>query len=104
MLGFVEFLRVGKHALGLVLSTLADQLGNILPRISASLTDAGSSWDKAVKVSFFLHRSQELETLEGLFQKTVKAKIPQMEYAFVDGYSAEGKLIEIEVTALLSVA
>lgn len=85
-----------------VLPTLVDQLGNILPRISASLTDAGSSWDKAVKVSFFLHRSQELKTLEGLFQKTVKTEIPQMEYAFVDGYSAEGKLIEIEVTALLS--
>jgi len=26
-----------------------------------------------------------------------------MEYAFVDGYSAEGKLIEIEVTAQKSV-
>ena len=87
-----------------VLPTLADQMGDILPRISGSLTDAGSSWDKAVKVSFYLHQSQRLESLKGLFQKTVKAEIPQMEYAFVDGYSAEGKLIEIEVTALLSVA
>ena len=87
-----------------VLPTLADQMADILPRISGSLTDAGSSWDKAVKVSFYLHRSQSLETLKGLFQKTVKAKPPQMDYSFVDGYSAEGKLIEIEVTALLSVA
>ena len=82
-----------------VLPTLGDQMSDILPRISRSLTNAGSSWDKAVMVSFYLHRSQKLETLKELFKKTVKAEIPQMEYAFVDGYSAEGKLIEIEVSA-----
>jgi len=86
-----------------VLPTLDDQLSDILPRISSSLTNAGSSWQKAVMVSFYLHRSQKLETLKGLFKKTVKPEIPQMEYAFVDGYSAEGKLIEIEVTAQKSV-
>ncbi len=82
-----------------ILPALEDQLADILPRISASLADAGTSWDKAAKVSFYLHRSQRLEGLKELFQKTVKAKIPPLEYAFVDGYSAEGKLIEIEVTA-----
>jgi len=84
-----------------VLPTLSDQMADILSRISGSLTEAGTSWDKAVKVSFYLHRSQRLETLKGLFRKTVKAEIPQMDYSFVDGYSAEGKLIEIEVTASL---
>ncbi len=82
-----------------VLPTLDDQMADILSRISTSLTNAGSSWDKAVRVSFFLHRSQALQALKDLFKKTVKAEIPQMEYAFVDGYSAEGKLIEIEVSA-----
>ncbi len=82
-----------------VLPTLDDQMADILSRISTSLTDAGSSWDKVVRVSFFLHRSQALQALKDLFKKTVKAEIPQMEFAFVDGYSAEGKLIEIEVTA-----
>ena len=84
-----------------VLPALPDQLADILPRIEASLTDAGTSWDKAVKVSFFLHRSQKLEILKELFQKTVKANIPRTEYVFVDGYSAEGKLVEIEVTAAI---
>ena len=84
-----------------VLPALPDQLADILPRIAASLTDAGTSWDKAVKVSFFLHRSQKLEILKELFQRTVKANIPRTEYAFVDGYSAEGKLVEIEVTAAI---
>jgi enamine deaminase RidA (YjgF/YER057c/UK114 family) len=82
-----------------VLPALEDQLMDILPRISASLADAGSSWDRVVKVSFYLHRSQRLETLRALFRKAVAAEIPRMEYCFVDGYSAEGKLIEIETTA-----
>lgn len=82
-----------------VLPTLEDQMADILPRISSSLEDADSSWDRAVKVSFYLHRSQRVENLRALFRKTVAADIPQMEYSFVDGYSAEGKLIEIETTA-----
>ena len=84
-----------------VLPTLEDQMVDILPRIEGSLKDAGGSWDRAVKASFLLHRSQKFDTLKGLFQKQVKANIPQMEYFHVDGYSSEGKLIEIEVTATL---
>ncbi len=83
-----------------VLPKLEEQMADILPRIAGSLADAGSSWERVVKVSFYLHRSQRPETLKALFQKTVKAEIPQMEYSFVDGYSAEGKLIEIETTAI----
>jgi enamine deaminase RidA (YjgF/YER057c/UK114 family) len=82
-----------------VLPALDEQLMDILPRISFSLADAGSSWNRVVKISFYLHRSQKIETLRELFRKTVPADIPQMEYSFVDGYSAEGKLIEIETTA-----
>jgi enamine deaminase RidA (YjgF/YER057c/UK114 family) len=83
-----------------VLPTLEEQMADILPRIASSLADAGSSWHRAVKVSFYLHRSQRVENLRTLFRKTVAADIPQMEYSFVDGYSAEGKLIEIETTAI----
>ena len=82
-----------------VLPTLEEQLDNILPRISGSLRDAGSSWDKVARVSFYLHRSQHLENLKKLFDQRVKALVPQREYCFVDGYSAAGKLCEIEVTA-----
>ena len=82
-----------------VLPTLEEQLDNILPRIGGSLADAGSSWEKVARVSFYLHRSQTLENLKNLFAKRVTAKIPQMEYCFVDGYSSEGKFCEVEVTA-----
>jgi len=84
-----------------ILPTLEEQLANILPRISGSLADAGTSWAKVVKVSCYLHRTQKLDTLKRIFHDTVKTKIPQMEFAFVDGYSNPGKLIEIETTATL---
>lgn len=82
-----------------VLPTLEEQLANILPRIQGSLRDAGSSWDKVARISFYLHRSQEVKKLHAIFETHVKATIPQREYSFVDGYSSVGKLCEIEVTA-----
>jgi enamine deaminase RidA (YjgF/YER057c/UK114 family) len=82
-----------------VLPTLEEQLNNIIPRITGSLADAGSSWDNVARVSFYLHRSQTVENLKTLFARHVTAKIPQLEYCFVDGYSSEGKFCEVEVTA-----
>ena len=73
----------------------------ILSQFSDSLADAGTVWEKAVKVSFFLHRSEKPETLQGLFRKTVKAEIAKLECSFVDGYASEGNFFEIEVTARL---
>ena len=84
-----------------VLPTLAQQLDNIIPRITGSLSDADSSWDKVARVSFYLHRSQTVGNLKELFARHVGAKIPQLEYVFVDGYSSEGKFCEVEVTSTL---
>jgi len=84
-----------------VLPTLEEQMADILPRIEGSLKDAGCSWNRAMQVSFLLHRSQNIATLKGLFEKQVKVSIPQTEYFHVDGYSSAGKLIEIEVTATI---
>ena len=82
-----------------VLPTLAAQFDNILPRITGSLGDAGSGWDKVAQVSFYFHRSQDLANLKKLFAAQVSAQIPRMEYVVVDGYSSEGKFCEVEVTA-----
>ncbi|MPZ76344.1 MAG: hypothetical protein GEU77_07450 [Deltaproteobacteria bacterium] len=82
-----------------VLPTLEEQMDNILPRIAGSLKDGGSSWDKVARVSFYLHRSQTTEKLNEIFNHRVKAALAQKEYCFVDGYSADGKLCEVEVTA-----
>lgn len=82
-----------------VLPTLPEQFENIFPRIAGSLKDAGSSWERVARVSFYLHRSQTLENLKSLFARHVSAQVPQLEYCFVDGYSSEGKFCEVEVTA-----
>ena len=82
------------------LPALSDQVPDIAEHIRDSLADAGSSWDRAVKVSFLLQRSQKMEDLKDAFTNTVQARIPQMEYSFADGYAGERNLIEIEVTAL----
>ena len=84
-----------------VLPTLEEQFDNIIPRISGSLSDAGSSWQKVARASFYLHRSQPLEKLKAIFDRHVKTPVPDREYIFVDGYSSPGKLCEVEVTATL---
>ena len=85
-----------------VLPTLVEQLDEILPRITGILDEAGSAWENVVHVSCYLHRSQKVDILERGFAKLVKTALPRMEIGFVDGYSAKGKLIEVEVTAELS--
>jgi enamine deaminase RidA (YjgF/YER057c/UK114 family) len=87
-----------------VLPTLADQIADILPRIQASLTLAGANWEQVVKMSCFLQRSQSVDDLKSLLARSIDVRLPFVEYGFVDGYSSEGKLIEIEVTAKLGTA
>jgi enamine deaminase RidA (YjgF/YER057c/UK114 family) len=84
-----------------VLPGLDQQLADIVPRITESLADAGSSWNQVAKVSCFLHKSERVAFLKDLFQAHVKARIPRFEVGFVDGFSTEGKLVEVEVTASL---
>jgi len=82
-----------------VLPSLSSQLDEILPRITGILLEAGSSWDKVVNVSCYLHQSQTCNSLRHVFQTLVPVPLPRMEIVAVEGYSAEGKLIEVEVMA-----
>jgi enamine deaminase RidA (YjgF/YER057c/UK114 family) len=81
------------------LPTLAGQAPEILAGIGESLAAAGSSWDQAVKVSFYLQRDESQDEMAKLFGGAVTAPNAEFEYAFVEGYSAPGKRVEIEVTA-----
>jgi enamine deaminase RidA (YjgF/YER057c/UK114 family) len=82
-----------------VLSTLQDQVADILPRIEESLEDAGTSWDRVARVACLLHRSQSVADLRAIWPTSANAPNAQFDIGFADGYSTEGKLIEIEVTA-----
>jgi enamine deaminase RidA (YjgF/YER057c/UK114 family) len=89
--------------------TLDDQLAAILPRIGASLQDAGASWAHVVTLSCFLHRSQTVQALRTGLRKVLGVELGTLrggavpaavEYSVVDGYSTPGKLLEIETTAI----
>ena len=83
-----------------VLPTLDEQVTtDILPRITGYLAEAGSGWNQVAKVSCYLHRSMSPNEMCALFRRAVPAWPPLFEIVFVDGYSMEGKLVEIEVTA-----
>jgi enamine deaminase RidA (YjgF/YER057c/UK114 family) len=85
-----------------VLPTLEMQVTtDILPRITAYLAEAKSGWDRVANVSCYLNRSQSPEELRRLFRKMVPIEPPRFEIVpYTDGYSAERKLVEIEITAL----
>lgn len=81
--------------------SLDAQLADIMPRIGAALTEAGSGWNKVALMSGYLHRGQEPEALKAGIAKWTGGIFPAcLEIGFADGYSAPGKLIEIETTAL----
>lgn len=82
-----------------ILPTLTEQVDEIVGRITCTLQEADVSWDKVLSTSFYLHRDESVDVLRELFGGLVNAVIPQTEFVFVDGYSAKGKLLEIEVTA-----
>jgi enamine deaminase RidA (YjgF/YER057c/UK114 family) len=82
-----------------VLPTLEEQVAEILTAIHGTLTEAGVTWADAVRISCTLHRSQSLDQLQLLLARAIHAPIPLVEFDFADGYSTEGKLLEIEVTA-----
>ena len=85
-----------------VLPTLAGQVSEILAGIEGSLAHASTGWSNIVKVSCLLHHSQSLIELRSLLAPVSARTTAAIEYGYVDGYSSEGKLIEVEVTAQLS--
>ncbi len=84
-----------------IVSGLANQVADIVPRLTESLAMAGSSWDRVVRLSFFMHRSQDVDVLRQAFDDCAKAPNAQCEITFVDGFSAVEKLLEVETTALV---
>ena len=84
-----------------VLPTLEAQVKtDILPRITEYLAEAGSGWDRVELTSCYLHASESPDHMRALFTDMVPTLPRRFEIRFVEGYSAEGKLVEVEVTAL----
>jgi enamine deaminase RidA (YjgF/YER057c/UK114 family) len=82
-------------------ATLAEQVAGVLAEHGASLAMEGLSWDQAALISCFLHHSQDVAALrDALRQAAPVANVP-LEYELVEGFAGEGRLVEIEVAALL---
>jgi len=81
-------------------TTFDEQFPVIIKRLTGSLADGGSSWKEVVRASFFLHREESLDMLRARFREAVTARIPSLDYTFVD--TRQGKRLEIELTAKLA--
>ncbi len=73
---------------------------NILPRITSYLAEAGSGWEQVVQTTCYLHAGESPDHLRALFSDTVPVMPQRFDIRFVEGYSAKGKLVEVEVTAI----
>lgn len=78
---------------------LSEQVSEICGLIGGSLEHAGTSWEQVVRVSFFLQHEEDPAALRQAFHEATRVPAESTECSFVEGYSAVGKLIEIEVTA-----
>jgi enamine deaminase RidA (YjgF/YER057c/UK114 family) len=82
-----------------ILPGLREQVQEILGNVTAALTHAGVEWTQVLKLSAILHRSQTPADLRAALSQLLPGKPAEIELALADGYSTEGKLVEIEVTA-----
>lgn len=84
-----------------VLPTLEIQVTtDILPRIGQYLAEAGSGWDRVAEVKCYLHKEESSDHMRTLFLEIAPALPPVFACYPVEGYSAPGKRVEVEVTAL----
>jgi enamine deaminase RidA (YjgF/YER057c/UK114 family) len=79
--------------------TLEEQVPDVLRTLANAFTVSGASWNKVVKLSILLDRTQKLETLRDLLAQGPHSNIPELEVSFVDGFAGEKFCIEIEATA-----
>jgi hypothetical protein len=57
----------------------------------------GASWKDVARMCCFLHRDESLPQLRERFKSAVDARMPAVDYTFVD--SRQAKRLEIELTA-----
>ncbi len=83
--------------------TLEEQVSQVVKAVAGGLIVAGTQFDKLIKLSLFLHRSQNLDTLKELLRRYPPAPNNlQIKFGFVDGFAGEKSLLEVEATALIS--
>lgn len=72
---------------------------DILPRITDYLAEEGCGWQHVAEVNCYLHKEENPAFMRELFLRIAPALPPKFACRPVEGYSAPGKRVEIEVTA-----
>jgi len=75
------------------------QLDDILARGGALLVECGCRWSDVVRMSVFLHKSVDPETLLAGIDAAASPALKVAEIETVEGFSRPHKLLEIEITA-----
>jgi enamine deaminase RidA (YjgF/YER057c/UK114 family) len=79
---------------------LGVQCRDILNRAGAALEEAGASFARVVRASFYLHRDADIQELLEHVTSLSDVSLENLEIERVEGYSRPGKLVEMEFTAL----
>jgi enamine deaminase RidA (YjgF/YER057c/UK114 family) len=80
--------------------TLEKQALEVLAMLDHVLARARTGWGKVMKLSVLLQRGHDLETVRRVLAAAGRLNVPEMEFAFVDGFAGDKYLLEIEATAL----
>jgi enamine deaminase RidA (YjgF/YER057c/UK114 family) len=81
---------------------LEKQTVEVLSSIDNALARARTDWQKVMKLSALVQRGHDLETVRRALLSAGRMNIPEIEFAFVDGFAGEKYLLEIEATAVSS--
>jgi enamine deaminase RidA (YjgF/YER057c/UK114 family) len=81
-------------------STLAQQIKDVLGTLDSAFARAKTDWSKVQKLSLLLQVGSNLEEVRQVLAAANRLGVPEIEFAFVDGFAGEKYLIEIEATAL----
>ena len=80
--------------------TLDQQVSEVLTTLDGALARAKTDWSKVVKLSLLLQRGANFEPVKQIIRRATRPSVPEVEFAFVDGFAGEKYLVEIEATAL----
>ncbi|MBM4296552.1 MAG: hypothetical protein FJ143_02305 [Deltaproteobacteria bacterium] len=81
-------------------ATLEQQVREVLVTLDGAWTRAKTDWSKVVKLSLFLRRGSNVESVQQILAEAGRLSLPEVEFTFVDGFAGEKYLVEIEATAL----
>lgn len=76
-----------------------EQVPAVLADLSNTLKSASTDWNRVVRLSVFVEKTQNLNRLKSLLTCTDQADPGKTEFSFVDGFASEQSLLEIEATA-----